>query len=63
MRCVLQLYYLSNMKTENKWKYSVGDYIMTRTNDGCESLKVLQRVVLYGQRAYRMEFGYLVYES
>lgn len=51
------------MKTENKWKYSVGDYIMTRTNDGCESLKVLQRVVLYGQRAYRMEFGYLVYES
>jgi hypothetical protein len=51
------------MESQTKWKHQVGDYIMTRTLDGSESLKVLQRQIINGQRAYKMEFGYVVYEK
>ena len=47
-----------------KWQYEVGQWVMVRTDEGSESLKVLKRIVLPGgQRAYKMEFGYLITEK
>jgi hypothetical protein len=48
---------------QTNWLHAVDDHIMTRTKDGAESLKVLQRVIIDGRRAYRMEYGYTLYED